>query len=132
MTILQYKGVFELAVVATNNVFRYHAGKKPIYSTECIKKGVASKIPLVLHSVLAVGYGKDPATGYDYVIIQNSFGPDWGDNGFGKISLLDDPATKNCAPQDGGDGICGICGITSEEHAFFVDIDKTNMINAEL
>ena len=38
------------------------------------------------HAVLAVGYGKDPEN-EDYVIIKNSWGNDWGENGFGKISI---------------------------------------------
>ena len=119
-TILYYKGVFELAVLLSNNVFRYHAGKKPIYSTECIKTGVGYPQE-TRHSVLAVGYGVDPATDTPYVIIQNSMGQDWGDNGFGKISLLLDPATPD-----------GICGILSEEYAFFVDIEKPNTLNTDL
>jgi len=38
------------------------------------------------HAVLAVGYGKD-SENEDYVIIKNSWGNDWGENGFGKISI---------------------------------------------
>jgi C1A family cysteine protease len=38
------------------------------------------------HAVLAVGYGKD-AEGDDYVIIKNSHGTSWGQNGFGMISM---------------------------------------------
>lgn len=37
------------------------------------------------HAVLAVGYGSDEATGLDYYLVRNSFGADWGDNGYVKI-----------------------------------------------
>ena len=46
------------------------------------------------HGVLAVGYGKEGEN--DYFLVKNSWGPQWGDNGFVKIGVAE------------GDGICGI------------------------
>lgn len=39
------------------------------------------------HAVTAVGYGFDEATSEEFVIIKNSWGNTWGDQGFGKILL---------------------------------------------
>ena len=46
------------------------------------------------HAILVVGYGTDEASGLDYWLIRNSWGSDWGNNGFIKIQR--------------GAGMCGI------------------------
>ena len=46
------------------------------------------------HGVLAVGFGKEGDR--EYFLVKNSWGPQWGDNGFVKIGVAE------------GDGICGI------------------------
>ena len=56
-------------------------------STDC---GIAQN-----HVVLAVGFGKDQDSGLDFFWVKNSWGHNWGYNGFAKIS-----ASK--------DNICGI------------------------
>ena len=48
------------------------------------------------HFALAVGYGHDDATKTDYWIIKNSWGSDWGEDGFARIEIQD------------GEGVCGI------------------------
>ena len=37
------------------------------------------------HAITAVGYGKDAATGMEYYIVRNSWGPNWGENGYVRI-----------------------------------------------
>ena len=37
------------------------------------------------HAVQAIGWGQDEVTGIPYWIVKNSWGPNWGENGFAKI-----------------------------------------------
>ena len=39
------------------------------------------------HAVKIVGWGKDAATKVDFWIVENSWGPEWGENGFFKIKF---------------------------------------------
>ena len=52
------------------------------------------------HGVLAVGYDTDSASGKEYILVKNSWGTTWGDNGYLKIALS-------------SDNICGILSIPS-------------------
>lgn len=56
------------------------------------------------HVVLLVGYGTDAKTGMDYWLLKNSYGSNWGEEGFFRIE------------RKGSSGKPGICGIT--ERAF--------------
>ena len=46
------------------------------------------------HGVLAVGFGTE--NGVEYIIVKNSWGASWGENGFVRLGVAD------------GEGICGI------------------------
>jgi cathepsin L len=76
--------------------------------------------PDINHAVQLVGYGNDVTFG-PYWLVRNSWGTDWGENGY--IRIRRDTGTQVCAvdttPQDGSgcDGgpdkvtVCGMCGI---------------------
>jgi cathepsin L len=75
------------------------------------------------HAVQLVGYGKDSKTNQDYWLVRNSWGTNWGENGYIRL-LRQDQEMQNCAdssdmPSDshGNCGAltkvkaCGTCGI---------------------
>lgn len=39
----------------------------------------------VNHAMVAIGYGLDDATGLEYIIVRNSWGSNWGVDGYVKI-----------------------------------------------
>uniref|UniRef100_A0A0D9WAY8 Uncharacterized protein n=1 Tax=Leersia perrieri TaxID=77586 RepID=A0A0D9WAY8_9ORYZ len=55
------------------------------------------------HGVVAVGYGTDIATGEDYWTVRNSWGPDWGENGYIRME-------RNVTAREGK---CGIAMMAS-------------------
>lgn len=55
------------------------------------------------HGVLVVGYGTE--NGIDYWLVKNSWGPEWGDEGYVKIARDDNSTTSP--------GICGIASTPS-------------------
>lgn len=57
--------------------------------------------PFLDHAVLLVGY-KITDTEIPYFLVRNSWGPDWGENGYIKLEITDDER-----------GTCGIKSIIS-------------------
>lgn len=80
---------------------------------------------IVNHAVLLTGYGVDETTGQKYWRIRNSWGPEWGEEGYIRL-LRHDTSEEYCGidakPQDGVgcDGgpetlpVCGMCGVLSD------------------
>lgn len=64
------------------------------YTSGVISEGCGTKLD---HAVVAVGYGHDKATDLDYYLVRNSWGPEWGDQGYFKVARTGD-----------GYGTCGI------------------------
>jgi cathepsin L len=86
------------------------------------------------HAVVLEGYGTDPETGQDFWLVRNSWGPNWGEDGYIRLkrvdpTTLDDPETDckmditpshgiACTENDDGSDItppsvqvCGTSGI---------------------
>lgn len=83
------------------------------------------KDAIIDHAVLLAGYGEEDSE--KYWLIQNSWGPDWGEEGFIRMQRHDDDEeSQYCGwdsnPKEGNgcDGgpskvyVCGTCGILSE------------------
>ena len=75
------------------------------------------------HAVQLVGYGTDG--GKDYWLVRNSWGDDWGEDGYIRIRRFGDgkePCGTDRRPQDGTGcsggpktvEVCGSCGILSD------------------
>jgi len=83
------QGPTAVAVDSKSKLFRNYGGGV-ISSADC---GIS-----IDHAVVAVGYGTDEETGLDYYLIRNTWGPDWGLNGYVKIKR-------------GGEDSAGTCGV---------------------
>jgi cathepsin L len=74
------------------------------------------------HAVLLVGYGRDPMSGKRYWKVRNSWGPNWGEDGYVRLEMRHNEhkfCGVNNKPHEGTgcDGgpksvpVCGTCGI---------------------
>lgn len=82
---------------------------------------------IINHAVTLVGFGEDEATSTKFWRIQNSWGADWGENGYIRIKRHEDDAENEYCGWDnqpevgnGCDGgpekvwVCGSCGILND------------------
>jgi len=75
--VLAVKGPVAIAINAGMRDFQfYHTG---VYDNP------ACDPQNLNHGVLAVGYGTHEASGKDYFLVKNSWGPEWGDGGYIKM-----------------------------------------------
>ena len=77
-----------IAIEADTRVFQFYSGGV-ITDTSCGTN--------LDHGVLIVGYGEED--GNYYWLVKNSWGPEWGDNGY--VKILRDNSTNS-------EGVCGI------------------------
>lgn len=70
-------GPISVGIVARKNFQNYKSGI--FYDPDCSKFKIN-------HLVLVVGYGTDNDTNQDYWIVKNSFGTDWGTDGYIKMA----------------------------------------------
>jgi C1A family cysteine protease len=69
-------GPVPVALHVTSNMYMYAAG---IFQDDtCVKSALN-------HAVLLVGYGQDEQTGLNFWTIKNSWGEDWGEDGYVRI-----------------------------------------------
>lgn len=95
-----------------------------MYSTGIMKTCNVDK-PIINHAVVLVGYGIDNNNDGDaYWELQNSWGKEWGEGGFVRITRVDEKEEKHCGiddqPEDGiacldnlptNVTVCGTCGV---------------------
>jgi cathepsin L len=83
-----------------------------------IFNGCNQTSPDLNHAVQLVGYGTE--NGIDYWIIRNSWGSDWGENGYMRMARLASPTCGTDITPSHGSGcdggpktvnVCGTCGI---------------------
>lgn len=75
-----------VSVYAANSYFQLYSGGI-LNTDECIGQ--------IDHAVTAVGWGTE--NGQDYLIVRNSWGADWGEEGYIRMALNGD-----------GRGVCGV------------------------
>lgn len=72
-----------------NKLYDYTSGVLDASKDECNKDGIN-------HAVTLVGYGNDADSGLDYWIIKNSWGKDWGENGYFRMRRGEGTCGCNC------------------------------------
>lgn len=85
-----------VSVAISADPISFQLYKSGVYTDSC---GTA-----IDHGVLLVGYGT--MNGLDYYIMKNSWGEEWGDQGYMYMGRGNDPATGK--PYNGGKGQCAV------------------------
>lgn len=80
---------------------------------------LSSESTTVNHAVVLAGYGVDETTGEKYYLIRNSWGPEYGENGYIRVKRTDDD-----------DNVCGIDSSPLEGIACALD-ENGNKLNVE-
>ncbi|EKX72203.1 Papain family cysteine protease family member protein [Theileria equi strain WA] len=96
---LQNHGAFSIDVDIPREFTHYESG---VFNTTGPK--------YIRHAMTVVGYGRDTDRNVDYWIVKNSWGTDWGEDGF--VRILDEPI-------NGPDGTqTSFCGVTERASGF--------------
>lgn len=83
-------GPTSIAIQANQAVFQQYSGGVIANDGSCGES--------LDHAVLAVGYGSDAYAG-DYILVKNSWGSSWGDNGFVKLGVNSYSGACGCVDQ---------------------------------
>ena len=65
----------------------------------------SDQIAAINHAAVVVGWGVDEESNKPYWLVKNSYGQDWGENGYARLEMSFDPATNY-----------GVCGFFSEQN----------------
>ncbi len=76
MAAVALKGPVSVAVDASSDYFALYSSG--IFTPDFCSRGYVN------HAMLLVGYGSE--NGHDYWILKNSWGPEWGENGYMRLS----------------------------------------------
>ena len=71
------QGPLSLAIGASDDFMYYSTG---VFDGTCVSLN---------HAVDGFGFGYDEATGLDYILVRNSWGSGWGEQGYAKMVALD-------------------------------------------
>ena len=89
-----YMQPVSVAVNALGERFRFYSGGVLTYD-DC-QPDWDNSPNLINHAVVAVGFGYDKHLDLEYVVIKNSWGPQWGENGFARIAMQGGEMNATC------------------------------------
>jgi len=89
-----YMQPVSVAVNAMGEHFRFYSGGILTYD-QC-QPDWANHPNLINHAVVAVGFGYDKTLDMEYVVIKNSWGTQWGENGYARIAMQGGELNATC------------------------------------